>query len=273
MQFTRQPFYLDGTKGKLFCIFFEPETNLEAITLIFPPFAEEMNKSRRMLSQQAGLLAGLGQSTLIFDLYGTGDSDGDFSEAEWGIWQDDITLILDFIITRGFKRINILAPRMGALLTTQIKAQLDCIKKVVYWQPVTNGELLLNQFYRLKLASDMLGKETGLTLKQIKEQVAQGNSIEIGGYNLNPALAAGLSKTKLDEINVSLLKDCHWIEILPSEDKSVPPGSQRIIDSISNSGAGVSVHSVVGPQFWSAVELVDIPELLTLTSSILIEQG
>ena len=54
-----------------------------------PPFAEEMNHSRRMATLQAHRLAALGIDVLVVDLFGTGDSAGDFADARWETWQED----------------------------------------------------------------------------------------------------------------------------------------------------------------------------------------
>jgi pimeloyl-ACP methyl ester carboxylesterase len=43
------------------------------------PFAEEMNKSRRMAALQSRALAAQGYAVLQIDLFGCGDSGGDFA--------------------------------------------------------------------------------------------------------------------------------------------------------------------------------------------------
>ena len=52
-----------------------------------PPFAEEMNKCRPMVTEVALGLAESGIASIVPDLYGTGDSGGDFSEGDWETWQ------------------------------------------------------------------------------------------------------------------------------------------------------------------------------------------
>ena len=48
-----------------------------------PAFAEEMNKSRRMVALQARALAEDGLAVLLVDPLGCGDSPGDFGDATW----------------------------------------------------------------------------------------------------------------------------------------------------------------------------------------------
>jgi hypothetical protein len=47
-----------------------------------PPFAEEMNKSRRMIAEVGRRLEGSGVGMLLVDLFGTGDSEGEFAQAD-----------------------------------------------------------------------------------------------------------------------------------------------------------------------------------------------
>ena len=67
---------------------------LDKAIIHIPAFAEEMNKSRRMLAMQAQAFAGQGYAVLVLDLFGTGDSSGDFGEATWDIWLQNIDTAL-----------------------------------------------------------------------------------------------------------------------------------------------------------------------------------
>jgi alpha/beta superfamily hydrolase len=74
------PFFLDGPAGNLFCLHFPRSTpgGARRCALVLPPFAEELNKSRRMGALAARALQRAGHDVLLIDLYGTGDSAGDF---------------------------------------------------------------------------------------------------------------------------------------------------------------------------------------------------
>jgi len=77
-----EPFFLDGPAGRIFAILRAASDARHAV-LIIPPFGEEMNKSRRQFTEVAQRLVGNGFAVLVVDLYGTGDSEGEFSEASW----------------------------------------------------------------------------------------------------------------------------------------------------------------------------------------------
>src|SRR5690349_4296190 len=68
--------------------------------LVLPPFAEEMNKCRPMLAAQARAFAAAGLDVLLLDLFGTGDSDGEFAEARWPRWQQDLQLARQWLISQ-----------------------------------------------------------------------------------------------------------------------------------------------------------------------------
>ncbi len=269
---TLSPFYFKGSRGHLFCQHLQPDeqTDPARAVLILPPFADEMNKSRRMLSQQCWRLAERGYSVYFPDLYGTGDSEGNFEEASWDIWHDDLVRLLHLIAENQAIRISVLAMRMGALL---LKAVLNhrpsSIDRIVLWQPVLNGELLLSQFYRLKLAADMIGDhESRMTAADIKKLLAEGKTVEIAGYTLNPLLAEGLATCKLENFSFPVDVRIDWYEIVPGEERSIPIPGLKLAERIINSGVEVNQQKIVGAPFWSTVELVDVPELLNLTTGL-----
>jgi len=79
---TLEPRFLDGLRGRLFVVRRAPAADDRGIDVVIaPPFAEEMNRSRRMMVLLAIALAERGFGCLAVDPFGTGDSDGDFADA------------------------------------------------------------------------------------------------------------------------------------------------------------------------------------------------
>ena len=70
----------NGRAGQRLCIHHPPRRGEPArgAVLHLHAFAEEMNKSRRMVALQARALAEAGFAVLQIDLHGCGDSGGDF---------------------------------------------------------------------------------------------------------------------------------------------------------------------------------------------------
>ena len=56
-----------------------------------------MNKARRMAALQSRALAAAGFAVLQIDLFGCGDSSGDFADASWAAWQQDVALAVQWL--------------------------------------------------------------------------------------------------------------------------------------------------------------------------------
>ena len=57
-----------------------------------------------MVSLQAKQFCHKGYAVLIVDLFGTGDSEGDFGDANWEIWQNDMCVALRWLQDKGFSQ-------------------------------------------------------------------------------------------------------------------------------------------------------------------------
>src|SRR5690606_37038821 len=118
--------------------------------LFVHPFAEELNKSRRMVALGVAELASEGWTVMQVDLLGCGDSSGEFEDASWTAWLDDIELAYACLKARGFDNIVLWGLRAGCLLISDWLARCGRVMPLVLWQPVGNGKQHLNQFLRLK---------------------------------------------------------------------------------------------------------------------------
>ena len=79
-----EPTMIAGDRGPLFAVHYAPTLAQHGRAAIYlPPFAEELNRSRKMASLQARALAAAGIGVLVLDPYGCGDSAGDFRDARW----------------------------------------------------------------------------------------------------------------------------------------------------------------------------------------------
>ena len=86
-----QPRFIEFGNGRRFCLFHPAQGGVaRGAVLYVHPFAEEMNKARRMAVLQSRALAGAGYNVLQIDLLGCGDSSGDFGHADWSVWREDV---------------------------------------------------------------------------------------------------------------------------------------------------------------------------------------
>jgi len=196
-----EPFFLEGSQGPLFCQYTVPAgTTPRGAVLYLHPFAEEMHKSRRMAARMARALAAAGFAVLQPDLTGCGDSAGDFSDANLGSWRADAKRALAWLADRVPEPPALWGLRLGATLAAELAAEAGT-RTLVLWQPVPAGELFLNQFLRIKLASEMLadGKAQADT-RALRESLEGGAVIEVGGYGLSPAMARDLAGLRLEQL-------------------------------------------------------------------------
>jgi exosortase A-associated hydrolase 2 len=144
-----RPLFIDRPHGRLFAVHRpprRPDAPDEAVLYVHP-FAEEMNQSRRMATLQAEALAESGYGVLTLDLTGCGDSTGDFADAGWKIWQDDIAAGRRWLSDQGYRHISLWGLRLGAALALETAiGDATLCRRLVLWQPVVSGKTMLTQF-------------------------------------------------------------------------------------------------------------------------------
>ena len=255
-------FFLPAAGGEQrLCLFHAPLGTPRSKVLYVHPFAEEMNKSRRMAALACRALAEAGHAVLQIDLRGCGDSSADFGDASWADWQADVRL--------GLAELDIRVPdaplwlwglRAGCLL-----AAADWGRPVnhLFWQPMTNGKLALQQFLRLKLAAEMVSGASKGLMEQMKSELAAGRPVEIAGYRLGSTLALGLEAAKLTPTGVP--GRVEWLELSSREDAALTPVSEQAVKTWHDAGWALRSQIVQGPGFWATSEIELAPALTART--------
>ncbi len=268
--FSIIPCFIDSPQGRIFILHHSPcDLTPHSGVVLVPPFAEEMNKSRRMLTLLAEALAKQGFHVMLPDFYGTGDSEGDFADASWSGWLEQLDCSINSMkCDYDIECYSLLAVRSGALLAAQYLQQPYAaeVDKLVLWQPVVDGAVYLTQFLRLRLASGMLsgGKEKETT-KILKRLLAGGEEVEVAGYGLTSAVTDGLAASSLKNITPVLLPPTSWIDVVASEGQSSPLINRKLVQSWVESGVVLQYQICVGEPFWGGVEIVEIPDMVSKT--------
>ena len=196
--------FLQSSGGRRFCILHEPAGSgaVAGAMLYVHPFAEEMNKARRMAALQARALAAAGWTVLQVDLAGCGDSEGEFGEASWDRWVADVRDAAGWLRERSGHDPWLWGLRAGCLVAAEAAAGMGSVPGLLFWQPVLSGKQFLQQFLRLKIASQILGSADAARVdtRELRERLLRGDSVEVAGYELSPALAAGLEAADLAPI-------------------------------------------------------------------------
>ena len=270
---TTQAFFLDTNNGRRFCLFHPVGENIKCrSTLLYvAPFAEEMNKSRRMLALLARNLAQQGVAVLILDLYGCGDSDGELKDASWKQWKDDLGTAFSWLRQRCDAPISLLGLRLGGLLALDfIRNSKHQVDQLILWQPVLNGQQFLTQFLRLKLANDILSdsKQHSGSTQAIRQQLSEGEIVEIAGYEISSKLSTSIDALKASDF-LPLNIPVHWLEIQSDSDAALAPAKQTIIDYWQQHQVRVLLEQIAGIDFWMTQEISICETLIERTTALL----
>lgn len=239
--------------------------------LFVPPFAEEMNKARRMMAMQARRLAEAGIGVLIPDLYGTGDSEGDFGEARWESWLGDLDTGLEWLQAKSSGKVSLLGLRLGGLLALDwALGAAEALEQIVLWQPVTDGALFVKQFLQLRATSTMTrGGREAQSIEQLRAMLVQGETIEIAGYDLAPQLAAAIQGLRLGSLELTPKVPVRWLELVVGDDLALSPASRRVIAAWEAAGVRVRSQAIMGDPFWTGRNITVVPALIEATTRVL----
>lgn len=267
-----EAFFLGAGLSARFCLFHPPQGVCRGAVLYVPPFAEELNRTRRMAALAAQRLAAHGYGVLQIDLYGCGDSAGDFGDARWDLWKDDLDTGAAWLRARLGLPVTLWGLRLGALLALDYAAGASApLAPPLLWQPVAGGAHYLTQFLRLRTAGAMLGDDaaTQSGTKASRAALQAGETLEIAGYDLAPALALALDALAAPETLMPPPLTAHWFEVLASTAASPGAAATRTLDAWQAQGATLHVHTVSGAPFWATSEISTCPALLDATVAAL----
>ncbi len=250
------PFFLKADAGDRFCLYYPPHpaAAVRGSLLYVHPFAEELNKSRRMAALQARAYASAGYGVLQLDLYGCGDSSGDFADARWDIWLSDLALGWQWLAEHSPGPAYLWALRLGALLALQFAGQArPAPAGLVLWQAVVSGRPHLHQFMRLQNAARLFSAGQ------------QADTGEVAGYTLATELGDAIRDA---EAGSSPACPVQWLELAaPPLPVALQPASALLLERWEQAGAQVGAHPLAGAPFWSTPEIAEVPALIAATLS------
>jgi exosortase A-associated hydrolase 2 len=259
--------YLPTPRGARFAASWRPPGPARATVLVVPPFAEELNKSRRLLALAATALAGAGWRVCLPDLGGTGDSEGELAAARVGDWSADLAAVAADCAADGAPVRGLLAVRLGGALATAALPLLPDVATLVAWQPVVSGQQHLTQFLRLRVAGNLVGGggPGTVTVASLRAALAGGETLEVAGYPLAAPLAADLDALRFAPPDGGRLPDLHWLEVATAEPPAPGPLAADQVARWVARGGRATATAVTGDPFWSTVEITVVPALVAAT--------
>jgi exosortase A-associated hydrolase 2 len=255
--------FLENAQGaRALCTTHAATAPARAWLLAIPPFAEEMMKARQQFTQLARELQPLGLSTVILDVRGTGDAEGELADFTWDDWCSDVKQTYETLARTGLP-VYVLGLRLGALLAlNSLEKAQTCAAGIVLWEPQFAGKMALKQFLRVgTMSAKMAGKEA---------DASDGNAQEVGGYLLSAAFQASVN-----EANAPLSLPAARalvVKIASDADVLIPPGWQKTFSPWRDGGVLVDIDTVQFPAFWTTPEIIASAELSQKTSHWLQER-
>lgn len=272
--FITQPGFVDVDGRRLFTLEFIPGGDCRGAVLYLPPFAEEMNRLRSHVAAQARALATAGLHCLLLDPSCTGESEGELIDADWGRWHADGMALAKALAARSGHAVQIWGARTGALLAAELAADLAVedaalVSRLLFWQPVLDGQQFLTQYLRLRVASLMVSDAAAETTDQIRQRLEAGEVVEVAGYPLGGGLARGLSGRRMQELVPRLTCPVIWVELAGKPGQALMPASRAVVTALQARGIAVTVATPVAPPIWQVHDRADAPALLAETLALM----
>ena len=265
------PFFFNVDPGTRFCLYYPPNPGLPArgAILYVHPFAEEMNRTRRMAAQQSRAFAAMGYAVLQMDLFGCGDSCGEFSAGRWEQWKHDLTVAAEWLAERtSGQPLHLWGVRLGGLLALDFAA-IRKVESIILWQPFMNGRTCINQFLRLRLAAgtDHGARLTPRSTSALRAELVTRGRIEVAGYELDSTMVKGIDAC--DAVNIRPLPcDVHWFASGARAARKLAAGTARLARHWTPLGVTLHFHAVDGAPFWAINDVAECPALLAATASV-----
>jgi len=301
MSVRAEAFFFGAGRGARFCLLHEPAKGASRGSVLqVGAFAEEQNRCRLATAHGARALAHAGFTVLQMDLLGCGDSAGDFGEATWHAWLEDLRHGASILAKRSGGPLWLWGVRAGALLASELlmQRQVGEHTQLVLWQPVLSGAQHLKQFLRLRMARETAREDRVLAAApqplmagaqadgghtvldmvsaehararlrgaahQLRADWVAGRSVEVAGYTVSPSLAFSLERAVF-ELPADHRARVVWLECArdPAEPLAAP--TQVCLNTLAAQGQAVRLLRIPEQPFWQTTETHPATALVAAT--------
>jgi exosortase A-associated hydrolase 2 len=267
-----EPFFFDAAPGTRFSLYHQPSPHVapRGAILYVHPFAEEMNKTRRMAALQSRAFAAMGFAVLQIDLFGCGDSCGDFNAGRWELWKNDLAVAASWLAERtSGLPLHLWGVRLGGLLALDF-ASRALVDSIILWQPFMSGRRCINEFLGLRLASQLEGSVAGgaRSTSALRARLAVHGVIEVAGYEVAVPLVKAIDDC--DAAHLKLLPcTVHWFAGGAETSARAATSAARLGARWAADGVTLRFHRVEGAvPFWCADDITVCPALLDATGAV-----
>lgn len=260
-----------GKEGeKYFTLQFSCEGLPRAHIIFIPPFGEEMNRCRALVSTQARNFAAAGYACTLIDFYGTGDSEGQLRDASLQIWRDNIRVTIDSLQSEANAPLILWGLRLGGLLALDFAAKSSLLlQDILLWQPVNAATTYVTQILRQRVASLMVRDMPPETTKAIRQRLEEGEDVEISGYTLGGSLIRDIEGIDMLAMSGLCSGKIYWLEHVIEAGKEIGVAAGKAVEQLTRQGNKVEVRSFSDPPIWLIHERDFAPQLLAATDDLL----
>jgi exosortase A-associated hydrolase 2 len=262
-----------GDAHPAFFLQFRPTSAPRAHLLYLPPFAEEMNRCRSVVAEQARWFARHGLSCTLLDYFGSGESSGDLNQASLPIWRQNIDDLCQQLLQHNQVPLYLWGCRLGALMAMDYLSRTPgAVDKLLLWQPVLSGSLFVTQILRQRMASRMQKGDKAESCVDMRGVLAAGRSLDVAGYRIGGDLVSAIDRLEVESM-LQADRPEHQLDIfwLEHRSESAPfPGTRtrRAITRLEQAGARIDLRGFTSDPVWQLHKRGVSDDLLAQTRSL-----
>jgi predicted alpha/beta-fold hydrolase len=240
----------------------EPEYRKQTGFVAVHPFAEEKKSAHRTLVELSRELYRNGYPSLMFDLRGCGDSEGNFADVRLEEWLSDIHRAVDILkMHTELSKLGVIGLRFSAYLSGCYMERYSGTSECIWIEPVLNPVDYLRKSLRHKLMKELCTDGVVASNRDALLQNLHNNtSVDFDGY----------------EIGSGLFRDLVQIQERQTISETLKPVQKGLAVSVSMTGKTTKAVQEIGslyPEmkrmtvkmelFWNKVDDVDGDELIS----------
>ena len=221
--------FFDSAGSRLYGFYEPPKGRPRDVGVLFVHGAFEERQDAHLVTRDAAeRLAAMGFPTLRFDLFGHGDSEGEYADATFDAWtQNAVDAAAQLAHQSNCKRVALVGLRVGGLVAAAAAARITspAVEKLVLWQPVLEGRAYVMDVLRAFLAAEMMVHRHATTTREaIVAKLRAGESVNVYGYPLSSSLFESLARVDLAALLEHVTSPVLCVDVTRAP--NAPPGAE-----------------------------------------------
>lgn len=228
------------------------------------PFLEEKTFSQSVYVAWARRIADEGGLAIRFDYEGDGDSEGTGETVGLQDWVDDAVAVSEFARTRfRLENIYLFGLRLGGSVACLAAQHVPCAG-LLLWDPVIKGEPYFQDCLKINLTTQLATyKRVTVGRKQLLEQFAAGETVNIGGHEVSSKMAQEIRRLDISNLLEASPAVVDVIQFQNSDNSGFVFSSSH-----ARSSSPVQVHLLPVTPFWREPREYDAGQTSLLQASM-----